>query len=189
MKKLLKFVMCCDAAEVAELAVVLPILFTMIFAIFSFGRAYNIYSTITRAAQAGARVATAPLCASCGLNSCTFNGNSVSTAFPCDSTITQTVNDALTASRLDTTRVSQVTPSSTTGCPSGTPSQCTQPSLPSGGTISVCRNVAVNTNANSGLQACGTIVSFQYSYQFLPVPFVKLNTIDIPASAQVRMEF
>ena len=31
-----------EAAAVAELAVVLPILFTLIFAIFSFGRAYNV---------------------------------------------------------------------------------------------------------------------------------------------------
>ena len=189
MKRLFQRVTCCDGAEVAELAVVLPILFTMIFAVFSFGRAYNIYSTITRAAQAGARVATAPLCASCGTNSCTFNGSSVTTSFPCDPTITDVVNGTVSAARLDSSQISYVTPSLTTDCQSGGQALCTQPSLPSGGTISVCRNVALNTNANSSLKACGTIVSFQYNYQFLPVPFIRLNAIRIPAYAQVRMEF
>jgi len=36
-------------AEIAETAVVLPLLFTVLLGIFFFGRAYNIYGTITQA--------------------------------------------------------------------------------------------------------------------------------------------
>jgi hypothetical protein len=193
MKKFLQLVASADAQEIAELAIVLPILFALILAVFSFGRAYNIYATITRAAQDGARIAAAPLCSTCGTNSCTFNGTSVSTAFPCDNVITDAVNTALSASRLDPSKVTYVTPASTTGCPTGVSSTCTQPSLGSAGAISVCRNVALNTdpstNTNSSFQACGTIVSFQYSFDFLDIPLLHINPIQIPASAQVRMEF
>lgn len=193
MKKRLQILPGGDAQEIAELAIVLPILFAVIFAVFSFGRAYNIYSTITRAAQDGARVASVPLCSTCGSNSCTFNGSTVTTAFPCDTTVTTAVNSALSASKLDPSRITYVTPASTTGCPTGTSSTCTQPSLGSGGTISVCRNVALNTNtntnSNNSYQACGTIVSFHYSFEFLDVPLLHVNSIQIPASAQVRMEF
>ena len=53
-------------AEIAEAAVVLPLLFMMLFGIYWFGRAYNIYATITHAAEEGARAASAPSCALCG---------------------------------------------------------------------------------------------------------------------------
>src|SRR5579871_737866 len=52
-------------AEIAETAAVLPVLFTILLAIFFFGRAYNIYGTLTQAAQQGARAAVAPDCATC----------------------------------------------------------------------------------------------------------------------------
>jgi len=45
-------------AEIAETAAVLPVLFSVLLAIFFFGRAYNIYGTITQAAQQGARAAS-----------------------------------------------------------------------------------------------------------------------------------
>jgi len=48
-------------AEIAETAAVLPVLFSVLLAIFFFGRAYNIYGTITQAAQQGARAAVAPV--------------------------------------------------------------------------------------------------------------------------------
>ena len=40
-------------AEIAEAAVVLPLLFMMLFGIYWFGRAYNIYATINHAAREG----------------------------------------------------------------------------------------------------------------------------------------
>jgi Flp pilus assembly protein TadG len=184
MKKLFKFAAQCDAQEIAELAVVLPILFSMIFGVFSFGRAYNIYSTVTRAAEEGAHIATAPVCATCAALSCG--------TFPCDSTVTQAVSSVLTASHLDPAQVTQLVPGSLTDCPAPAPAHtCTTPSLPSGsGQISVCRNVVLNTStSNPALQSCGTIVGFQYSYQFIPVPFLTFNSIHIPARAQVGVEF
>jgi len=58
----------CDAAgaEIAEAAVVLPLLFMLLFGIMWFARAFNIYTAVNRAAREGALVAAAPNCASCG---------------------------------------------------------------------------------------------------------------------------
>ena len=184
MKKLVQLAVDSCAQEVAELAIVLPILLSMIFGVFSFGRAYNIYSTITRAAEEGARVATAPVCATCAALAC---GN-----YPCDATVSQAVSDVLTASHLDSGQVSSVVPGSLTDCPAPAPTHtCTTPTLPTGsGIISVCRNVILNTTtSNTALQSCGTIVSFKYSYQFIPVPYLSFNTINIPARAQAGVEF
>ena len=44
-------------AELVEAGFVLPILLMLLLGIFSFGRAYNVYQTITRAAREGARMA------------------------------------------------------------------------------------------------------------------------------------
>jgi hypothetical protein len=53
-------------AEIAEAAVVLPLLFMLLFGIMWFARAFNIYATVNRAAREGALVAAAPNCATCG---------------------------------------------------------------------------------------------------------------------------
>ena len=46
-----------DGAEIAEAALVLPLVFMLLLGIIWFGRAFNIYSTIQQAAQQGAIVA------------------------------------------------------------------------------------------------------------------------------------
>jgi len=48
-------------AEIAETAMVLPLVFMMLMAIFWFGQAFRIYGTITHAAREGARAAVAPV--------------------------------------------------------------------------------------------------------------------------------
>jgi Flp pilus assembly protein TadG len=48
-------------ATLVEAAVTTLLLFTMLFGILEFGRAYNIYQTITNAAREGARFSVAPL--------------------------------------------------------------------------------------------------------------------------------
>lgn len=53
-------------AEIAEAAVVLPLLFMLLFGIMWFGRAFNIYATVNHAAREGALAAAAPNCATCG---------------------------------------------------------------------------------------------------------------------------
>jgi Flp pilus assembly protein TadG len=50
-------------ATILETALVLPILFAVIFGILEFGRAYNIYQTVTNAAREGARYSVAPFAA------------------------------------------------------------------------------------------------------------------------------
>ena len=53
-------------ADVFEAALVLPILLTLFLALFSFGRGWDIYQTMTRAAREGVRDAVTTSCAMCG---------------------------------------------------------------------------------------------------------------------------
>jgi hypothetical protein len=183
MKKWLKTVNDCDAAEVAELAVVLPLLMSVIFAIFSFGRAYNIYSTVTRAAQEGVRVAVTPQCVNCTL-ACVVNSQ-----FPCDPPIEQAVTGTLAASHIDPSRILLPSPApNPPACPAPAPAKSCAPAS-GGSNVYICRNVALTTNTNTALQACGTIVSFRYNYRLLPIPFFNLQTINIPARAQMTAEY
>ena len=55
-----------QGAEIAEAALVLPVVFVFLLGIVWFGRAFNIYSTIQQAAQQGAIAAARPSCAVCG---------------------------------------------------------------------------------------------------------------------------
>src|SRR5216684_6801667 len=66
-------------SDLAEAALVLPLMFTILLGIFWFGQAFSIYGTITHAAREGARAAVAPLCATCGtaLTSATVAQNAV----------------------------------------------------------------------------------------------------------------
>lgn len=185
MKKLLQIVADGNAQEVAELAIVLPILFSLIIGIYSFGRAYNIYSTITRAAQAGARLAVAPACVTCSGYTC----GGIGSAFPCDGDVSTAVKTVVVASHLDVTKIAQ--PSTKPNPPA-----CPDPNLSKscaaasdGSNVYICRNVVLNTTSNTALQACGTIVSFQYPYEFLPVPFLSRISVNIPATAQTRLEY
>src|ERR1700704_3922446 len=53
-------------SDLAEAALVLPLMFTILLGIFWFGQAFSIYGTITHAARQGARAAVAPACTTCG---------------------------------------------------------------------------------------------------------------------------
>jgi Flp pilus assembly protein TadG len=76
-------------SEIAEAAVVLPLMFTMLLGIFWFGQAFSIYGAITRAAQEGARAGATSSCSTCSA------GSSRAT------NATNAVKNALTASKLD----------------------------------------------------------------------------------------
>src|SRR5215468_897499 len=67
-----------QAAEIAEAAVVLPLVFMFLLGIIWFGRAFNIYTTITQAAQQGAISAARSTCATCG-NAATPDGSDFTT--------------------------------------------------------------------------------------------------------------
>ena len=162
-------------SQIAETAVILPILFSILLGIFFFGRAYNIYATITQAAQQGARAAVAPACATCG-----------SAALPADQIATNVVAPVLEASHLDPAVVQTLTPAA---CPCGsvscgTPVACDPAGVAA--TPSICVQQNVNLTATAGNQQCGTSVAFQYPYGF-NLPFQQF-TLNMKATAQMRTE-
>ena len=80
-------------AEIAETAMILPLLFVMVMAIFWFGQAFRYYGTITHAAREGARAAVAPACATCAVTG-SAQQNAANNAV-------KAVNTALSAAKLD----------------------------------------------------------------------------------------
>jgi hypothetical protein len=53
-------------ADIFEAALVLPLVLTLMLALYSFGRGWDIYQTMTRAAREGVRAAVTTRCALCG---------------------------------------------------------------------------------------------------------------------------
>lgn len=169
-----------DGAEIAEAALVLPLVFMMLLGIVWFGRAFNIYSTIQQAAQQGATAAARATCTTCGDVPST------------DATVVAAISAVMQASNLDPTQIP-------TNSKPPTPSSCGIPplspplSLPlkctTTGNITICRNVLLNPPASTQPPQCGTVVSFQYPFQFY-LPFTSLNmqNIVLSAQAQSRME-
>jgi len=160
-----------DGAEIAEAALVLPLVFMFLLGIVWFGRAFNIYSTITQAAQQGAITAARSTCATCNNTPAT------------DTVVSNVVTSAMQSSSLDVTQIQTTSPS---------PMFCTNP--PGGAcatknNITICRNIQLNPAAGVQPQQCGTLVSFQYPFKFY-LPFTSLNMeqIVMTAQAQSRME-
>lgn len=172
-----------EASEIAEAALVMPVVFIFLLGIIWFGRAFNIYSTITQAAQQGAIVAARPTCATCLAPGNPWGGN-----FQGDQNVVNTVYGVMQASSLDTSQII----SSATTLP---PAFCQLPSPLSGScstgssNITVCREVLLNPGSTSPLPVCGSTVSFRYPIP-LYVPFTSLTTgsFTVSADAQSRME-
>jgi Flp pilus assembly protein TadG len=167
-----------DGSEIAEAAMVLPLVFMLLLGIVWFGRAFNIYSTIQQAAQQGAITAAREPCATCP------RGNSPPAAAAA-ATIVIAVMQA-----------SSLNPSQIVNNPA--PANCTN----STNNITVCQEVLLNPSSNptqpqscgsppdpTPSQFCGAIVTFQYPFQFY-LPFTSLNmqTIELSAQGQSRME-
>ena len=175
MRAFRKFLAETSGAEIAETAAVLPILFTILLGIFFFGRAYNIYGTITQAAMQGARAAVAPGCATCA-----------SAGLTADQVATNVVAPVLQASKLNTAAVQSYQPAAcacgTVGC--GTPVACDPAGVSATPSICVQQNVTL-ANTAGNLQ-CGTSVAFQYPYGF-NLPF-RSFTLQMKATAQMRGE-
>ena len=162
-------------AEIAETAMVLPILFTILLGIFFFGRAYNIYGTITQAALQGARAAVAAPCATCTTGGMTA-----------DQIATNVVAPVLQASHLNPSAVQSLQPNAcacgTVGC--GTPVACDPAGVSATPSICVQQNVTLTNTV--GNPQCGTSVAFQYPYGF-NLPFQRF-TLQLKATAQMRVE-
>ena|SRR6266403_780076 len=160
-----------DGAEIAEAALVLPLVFMLLLGIVWFGRAFNIYSTITQAAQQGAITAARSSCVTCGNNPSS------------DATVDNAIYAVMQASSIDPTQIP-------TNSNPPNPMSCVSPPVPCTGTdITICRQVLLNPAAGIQPAQCGTIVSFQYPFQFY-LPFTSLNMqrITLSAQAQSRME-
>ena len=182
-----------EGAEIAEAAMVLPVVFVFLLGIIWFGRAFNIYSTITQAAQQGAIVAARPTCATCAAPAPNWN----STSFPADGsvftcpnpTVACAVAAVMQASNLDPTLI----PPNTQTPPSA---WCDVPPAPAVGScsvatttsnITICREVWLNSPNQP--QICGSLVSFQYNFEFyLPFTSLNLTQVKLSAQAQSRME-
>jgi len=161
-----------DGAEIAEAALVLPVVFLFLLGIIWFGRAFNIYSTITQAAQQGAIVAARPTCGTCG-------NNHAITA------VTSAVEAVMNASSLDTSQIIVNAPSTMPAfCPNPYPAgRCTT----AGDKVTLCSNVLLNTASQPPV--CGALVTFRYPFQFyLPYTSLNLSQIILTAQAQSRME-
>ncbi len=168
-----------DGTEIAEAALVLPLVFMFLLGIIWFGRAFNVYSTIQQAAQQGALAAARPTCATCVAGS---PPAAVDTA----------VAAVMQASSIQPAQI-------IAGTASG-------PCAPSPTyKITVCQQVELNSYPAANpptvacpsltpptptpAQICGTVVTFQYPYQFyLPFTSLNMSTITLTAQAQTRKE-
>src|SRR5580704_17653752 len=169
-----------DGSEIAEAAMVLPVVFMLLLGIIWFGRAFNIYSTIQQAAQQGAITAARSTCATC------LNSPALVT------TVANAITAVVQASNLDPSQIK--TPSGTPDCGPGQPcAACPSPPFPlpppagscsSTANIYVCQNVQLNPTAGPPTQ-CGSVVSFQYPFQFY-LPGTSLNLSQILLSAQAQ---
>jgi hypothetical protein len=169
-KNLRRIIIDTGGSQIAEAAFVLPLLFMILLGIMSFGRAFNVYSTITRAAQDGAAVAAQSK--SAGL---TFNNIQ-----PTNSEIAAAVTSALRASNVAPEQVSTyVLASEPLGCAGLPGAGC---STDGASKIRVCKNVQLNSATSAGPKQCGAIVSFRYPYQFR-VPFASINVTSIQMTA------
>jgi Flp pilus assembly protein TadG len=163
-----------DGAEIAEAAMVLPLVFMLLLGIVWFGRAFNIYSTITQAAQQGAITAARETCATCG------NGVAL------DATVTGVVESVMKASNLDTTQI-RVSPNPAAPVFCANPPNTCNTAVDG---VKVCHNVLLNPPAGGAQPPqCGTVVSFQYPFSFyLPFTSLNLRSVVMSAQAQSRME-
>jgi len=182
--------------EIAEAAMVLPMLFMAIIGIFWFGQAFRIYGTGTHAAMEGARAAVAPACTTCvALTSAQIDTNAVTA-----------VNNALTAAHLNP---AQLKPAGSTWNPptlcscGSTSATCTGGAAVSCDNLAGTSNVCVQPNVqlsyatvSGGAGSCGTSVSFGYQYPVRftlpcwpqPCTSLDLSKMTLTAQAQMRVE-
>jgi hypothetical protein len=179
MRRLARILSGDKGAEIAEAALVLPIVFMFVMGIVWFGRAFNIYSTITQAAERGAVTAARPACGTCSAPTGGWNN------FPGDGAVDDAIFSVMKASSIDPSQIIAPPSVSYTSC------SVSGPAPPGGCTttnqITVCRSVVLNATTNP--PQCGTIVSFRYPFKFY-LPFTSLNMqqINLAAEAQSRME-
>ena len=164
-----------SASQIAEAALVLPIVFTLLLGIFWVGRAMNVQATINQAARQGARAAVTAKCATCGNSPLTVDQ------------VAAQVGAALQASRLDPSLVVPNTSTTYPTCAIGAASCQTPTAGPNVPQICMYSNVQLNqalSGPSSAPPACGVVVTFQYKYP-LTLP---LGPQLIPLTAESQTE-
>jgi len=184
MRTLKKILLESSGSEIAEAALVLPLMFTILMGIYWFGRAYNVYATLNYAARDAARAGVAPTCATCGNASLTPTNMAV------------VVQQDLQNAQIDPTLVQPKNPIPPPGsggafvsCNGGAAPSCA--AVGGGANICVYQNVYVDDVTISGtpnpdLSSCGVSVSFYYPYQ-MSLPFTSLNMTQVKISAEAQM--
>ncbi len=170
--------------EIAESAIVLPILFMILMAIFWFGQAFRMYGTITHAARQGARAAVVPVCATCSPSTTTIAANAQAAVY-----------NALAASHLSKNQLVPVaswTPPKLCTClPNNPNSKCQSTPIACDPIITdVCvqENVQLSYPSQGGAGTCGISVSAQYKYAVsFPIPFTNLDLMNLPLPGQAQM--
>jgi|HubBroStandDraft_6_1064221.scaffolds.fasta_scaffold00018_28 hypothetical protein len=180
-------------AEIAETAMVLPLVFMMLLAIFWFGQAFRTYGTLTHAARQGARAAVAPVCATCAAAS-SSNGNT-----PAQNAQTA-VQNALVAAHLAPDQLVPWGPKWTApqlcACMLNNPSpSCTTGAVSCDGSVlNVCvqENVQLSYPSQGGAGTCGTSVSMRYQYSsyhfYIPLTTLDFGNLLLPGQAEMRVE-
>ena len=177
-------------AEIAETAMILPLLFVVLLAIFWFGQAFRIYGTLTHAAREGARAAVAPACATC-----TATNSSVQNAI-------NAVDSAMAAANLNPAQLQPwATSPGLCKCGSQSLGSCSPGTVPCDSSVpssNVCvqTNVQLSSTIKGGAGTCGTSVSLNYQYPFhftlpcwpQPCNSLDLQKITLPAQAEMRSE-
>jgi Flp pilus assembly protein TadG len=163
--------------EIAEAAVVMPILCLVLLAIFWFGRAFNIASTVERAAKHGIQT-TDQTCATCGNNT------------PTDAQIVANISTALQNDHLNTANLTSYSPPF--ACQASPAPTCTTSQ-----NVRICRNVPLTcgaANCQNPPVACGADpnlggVRVSFGYRFTsPLPIARIPAITLHASAVSPLE-
>jgi Flp pilus assembly protein TadG len=157
--------------EIAEAALVLPIMFMVLLGIYYFGLALSTYETINHAAMEAARIAALPTCATCA--------RSVNTTLAGDA-----VQHVLQAAGLNPAKSAEIPGETLTSC-GNSPPTCNDPSSGGGPSLCVYYDVLLNLTSPTGPQSCGVYVSLQYPYQFY-LPFTSLNLQQLQLKARVQ---
>lgn len=181
----------CTAAEIAEAAFVLPLMFVFLIGIFQFARVYMVYSTMQRAAQEGAHAAAGSNCATCpSLPAHQLTVDLVATNF---------VHPVFTVSHVDDTPLIPPVPATfLNSCSAGNAQvDCESEATSSVPQICLRRNVILNVKPGggptSGTPVCGTALSMTYPYGFsLPSvssspPYISKQTFTLNLKAQAQV--
>lgn len=162
-----------EGSEIAEMAMVLPVMFLVFLGIFWAGRSYNIYSTVNQAARLGARTAAQSNCSSCG------------DTFSNDAAVDTAISNSLAADRLNPASITAANPvPAPTFCPNPPAGACT--TTPNG--VSVCRNAQLTPTGVSPV-VCGVIVEYTYPLDLSAIPLMSaFGTPHIAARAQTAVE-